>query len=96
MLPIANVCHEFAITVFGNFSLPAKRKSSTCTIINPLRELCHVNIDGSISYTFPSFAKTNAFIHWHHFNNASKSLHTHFFSFKTILISQFASTRGFT
>ena len=55
-------CHKFAITVFGNFSLPTKRKSSTCKIINPLRELlCHVNIDGSISYTFPSFAKTNAF-----------------------------------
>ena len=60
--------------MFWNFSLPAKRKSSTCTMITPIRKLfsCHVNIDGYISDTFPPFAKTNAFIPWYHFNDASE------------------------
>ena len=63
-------------------------------LLRELRELfsCHVNIDGSISDTFP---KTNAFIRWYYCNDASESPKLHFFGFQIKLVSQFASTGGF-
>ena len=54
----------FFLIVFWNFSLPAKRKSSACISITPISDLfsSHVNIEASISDTFPLFDKTNALI----------------------------------
>ena len=80
--------------MFWNYSLPAKSKSSTCIIITTIRELfsCHVNTDGSISGTFPPFAKAILLFYDTIFNDASESPYTHYLSSLAKLIPQFAST----